>query len=102
MGTKVCAVCYTEKIIQDFDSKVKGAELWVDPVCKKCRMAGRMTLEELANRPHAGGRPRIQLPLGLIKELYNQGLGYKRIASAMKELGYKVSASTVWRKLQEN
>ena len=49
------------------------------------------------NHPHAGGRPRIKLPYSLIKDLYTQGQGYKRIASAMRELGYEVSAMTIWR-----
>lgn len=97
MSTRVCVVCQEEKILNDFDSKLRGGFPYVDDVCRQCRISGRVTVDTMLNKPHAGGRPRIVLPVEMIKELYAQGRGYKSIASSMKELGYSVSANTIWR-----
>ena len=53
MRTRVCDVCFNEKPLSDFDSKVNNAGLWTDSVCIKCRQMGRKPLKELIAESNA-------------------------------------------------
>ena len=67
------------------------------------RQAGRKSIKQLMEEyGKQGGRPRIDLPTEQIKELHDQGLGYKAITSRLREQGYEVSYATVYRHLIRN
>jgi hypothetical protein len=101
MGLQVfkCPACGIYKPITEFDKRTHGLKMLIDPVCRKCRLAGRAPIEELLSRKHAGGRNKIPLPLGKIKELHENGYGYKAIRTELRKLGYEVSYSTIARRI---
>ena len=97
-----CRVCHKEKPLDEFRKDNFGSTIVIDTICLQWCGAGRQSLEELMARPHAGGRPEIDLPLERIKELRESGLGYKSIASILKSMGFDVSHTTVKRRLDES
>lgn len=99
--TTTCRVCGAEKDLSEFSRKNFGDVIVIDDICLHCDSFGRPSLGELLARPHAGGRPKLTLPLNKIKELHQQGLGYKAIAKKLREDGYNISHTTVRRKLLE-
>ena len=99
--TMTCRVCCKEKPQSEFYRKTYGDVIVIDDICLKCASFGRPSLDELLARPHAGGRPKLALPLNKIKDLHQQGLGYKSIAKKLREDGYNISHTTVRRKLLE-
>ncbi len=44
---RTCKICRQEKELSEFDSKVKGAGLWRDFICRRCREMGRRLLKDL-------------------------------------------------------
>jgi len=99
MGTQICIVCKEEKPLTEFDAKADSLKIYIDDVCLKCQRTGRKSIEQLITKKHAGGRPEQILPLDLIRDLYNQGYGFKRIARMLGEQGIKTSHTTVRNKL---
>jgi len=96
-----CRVCGREKPLSEFHRHAHDDVIVIDDICLNCASFGRPSLEDLKARPHAGGRPKLTLPLGRIKKLHEQGKGYKSISKILKAEGYNVSHTTIRRKLLE-
>ncbi len=96
---QTCIVCNKDKPASEFAKHNYGSGLVVGHVCFQCQSFGRKSLKELAERKHAGGRPKLDLPIQKIKELHEQGHGYKSITRILNEQGFKTSTATIRRML---